>query len=107
MPAISNINRYILIFHTMLISMANAQSKIPDFVVAADGSGDYKKVQDAIHAVPDNKSTRTVIFIKPGTYKEKIRVPSEKKNLALVGESYGNKRSYHKDCIIEGTTDFR
>jgi len=130
--------------------------------------------------VPNNKSTRTVIFIKPGTYKEKLRVPADKRNLTLRGESYentilsyddhagttrdyastrifaddfsaeqltfqntidsregggqaaalrvdgdratfyrcritgfqdtyytgGNKRSYHKDCVIEGTTDF-
>ena len=29
-----------------------------------------------------------VIFIRPGTYKEKIRVPSDRKNLSLIGESY-------------------
>lgn len=59
-----------------------------DMVVAADGSGDYTKVQDAIDAAPDNSSHRTLIFIKPGTYKEKILVPSEKKNLTLKGESF-------------------
>jgi pectinesterase len=90
MPTRSNVIRYIFIFHMVLISMANAQPKNPDFVVAADGSGDFIKVQDAIHAVPSNKSTRTIIFIKPGTYKERIRVPADKKNLKLVGESYEN-----------------
>ncbi|MBC8472198.1 MAG: pectin esterase [Planctomycetes bacterium] len=182
MTTISNISRYglICVFHMTLLGMANAQREHPDLVVAADGSGDYKNVQDAINAVPKNRSTRTVIFIKPGTYKEKIRAPSDKKKLKLMGESYkttiltyddhagktkdyastriyaddffaeqitfqntidsrkggaqaaalrvdadravfyqcritgyqdtyytgGNKRSYHKDCIIEGTTDF-
>ena len=37
-----------------------------------------------------NESARTVIFIKPGTYKEKLNVPPEKKNLKLLGESYEN-----------------
>lgn len=150
----------------------------PDITVAPDGSGNYRKVQDAINAA---KSNGAVIFITPGTYKEKIKVPSNKKNLKLLGESYettiitfnadassgrnthasatisgedfyaenvtfqntvdsrvsgsqaealrvesdravfyrcrimgfqdtyrhtGNKRSYHKECIIVGTTDF-
>jgi len=58
----------------------------PDIIVAADGSGQYKKVQDAINAV---NSSGKVIFIKPGTYKEQIRVTPDKKNLKLIGESYG------------------
>ena len=53
----------------------------PDITVATDGSGDYKKVQDAINAA---KSNGAVIFIKPGTYKEKINVPANKKNLKLI-----------------------
>ncbi len=157
-----------------------ADSIKPDWVVAPDGSGDFERVQAAINAVTTNEGKPTVIYIKPGTYKEKIGVPVEKRNLKLVGESYettiltyddhakitkdyastrvyaadfwaenltfrntvdsrkggsqaaalrvdgdravfyrcritgfqdtyytgGNKRSYHKECIIEGTTDF-
>ncbi len=58
-----------------------------DFVVAADGSGDFLRVQDAIEAAPANSSTRAVIFLKPGIYKETLRVPSSRKNLSLIGES--------------------
>ncbi|MFI1744063.1 pectinesterase family protein [Thalassobellus sediminis] len=61
-----------------------------NILVAQDGSGDYTKVQDAINAVPNNSSERTVIFIKPGIYKEKILVPSEKKKVTFLGESYKN-----------------
>jgi len=88
----SNIKRYVLlcVFHMILAGMASAQPDDPDLVVAADGSGDYETVQDAIDAVPKNKSTLTVIFIKPGTYREKLRVPSDKTNLKLMGESYEN-----------------
>lgn len=59
-----------------------------DFVVAADGSGDFVTVQAAIEAVPKRSSNRTVVFVKPGIYKEKIRVPSDAMNLSLVGQSY-------------------
>jgi pectinesterase len=46
----------------------------PDIVVAADGSGDFKTIQAAVASVPRTNRERTVIFIKDGVYKEKIRV---------------------------------
>ena len=57
-----------------------------DFIVAADGSGDFKKVQDAINAVPDYRKNRTTIFIKKGTYKEKLILPGSKTMVTLIGE---------------------
>jgi len=58
-----------------------------NITVAQDGSGNYTTVQAAINAVPDNSSSRTVIYIKNGTYKEVITVPSTKQNVSLVGQS--------------------
>ncbi|QQQ74063.1 RICIN domain-containing protein [Saccharothrix sp. 6-C] len=52
--------------------------------VAADGTGRYRKVQDAVNAVPAD-SGRTVITIKPGTYREVVRVPSNKPNITFQG----------------------
>ena len=57
-----------------------------DFVVAQDGSGDYKTVQEAIDAVPDFRKNRTHIFIKKGTYKEKLVLPGSKINVTFIGE---------------------
>ncbi|GAT63669.1 pectinesterase family protein [Paludibacter jiangxiensis] len=62
-----------------------AQNKY-DFLVAADGSGDFKTVQEAINAVPDMRANRTRIFIKPGVYKEKLTLPANKTNVSFVGE---------------------
>ena len=58
-----------------------------DFVVAQDGSGDFTTVQAAITAVPDRRPGRTTIFIKAGTYNEKITVPTTKPRLTLIGEN--------------------
>ena len=57
-------------------------------VVAADGTGDYRTVQEAINAVPQNTSpsNRWIIFIKAGTYRELIYVQREKRFVTLVGE---------------------
>jgi pectinesterase len=57
-----------------------------DYVVAADGSGDFARIQEAIDAVPHLRANRTVIFIKKGTYKEKLLLPSTKTNVTFIGE---------------------
>ena len=54
--------------------------------VAADGSGDFKTVQAAVDAAPANSAERVVIHIKPGTYKERVRVPKDKPRLTFKGE---------------------
>ncbi len=57
----------------------------PLWIVAQDGSGHYTKVQAAINASPADNKTR-VIFVKSGTYKEKLTIPSGHNHLILVGE---------------------
>ena len=57
------------------------------FVVAPDGSGQYKSVQAAIMAVPVSPTPALwTILIKPGTYKEQIYIQRERGNLLLKGE---------------------
>lgn len=58
-----------------------------DFVVAKDESGNFTTVQQAINAVPDLRKNRTIIFIKNGTYKEKLTLPPTKTNVTFIGES--------------------
>lgn len=60
---------------------------VTTLTVAADGSGNYTTVQAALNAVADNSSTRTVINIKNGTYKEVLTLASSKKNVSLLGQS--------------------
>lgn len=55
-------------------------------VVARDGSGDFRTVQEAINAVPDFRNKETRIFIKNGTYKEKLILPASKNNVTFIGE---------------------
>ncbi|MGW8443524.1 pectinesterase family protein [Paenibacillus sp. S33] len=55
-------------------------------VVATYGPADFTSLQAAIDAVPDDRNTRTVIHLKNGTYREKIKVNSSKKNLSIIGE---------------------
>lgn len=61
-----------------------------DFVVAIDGSGNFTSIQKAIDACKAFPDTRVVIFVKNGTYKEKLLVPSCNSYLSIIGESKEN-----------------
>jgi pectinesterase len=63
---------------------ARAQKTI---IVAQDGSGTYKTVQAAFDAVPANSKKPVVIYVKNGTYKEKLHLDSSKNFVELKGES--------------------
>src|SRR5690606_12926418 len=58
-----------------------------DFVVAADGTGDFATVQEAFDAVPNFSRERVVIYIKKGTYKEVLTLHKNKVNVTIIGES--------------------
>ena len=60
-------------------------SPAPDITVAADGTGDVKTIQAAIDKVPDNNQKRFVITIKPGVYKEQIKIPANKPLISFIG----------------------
>ncbi|MDB5355446.1 MAG: pectin esterase [Phycisphaerales bacterium] len=57
------------------------------FVVAADGSGDFRGVQEAINAVPAGNAQRVVIHIRPGLYRGQVVVPRDKRLISIVGEA--------------------
>jgi pectinesterase len=56
-----------------------------DITVAADGSGDYTSVQAAVNAVGTGGSSEVVIAIKPGTYRGKVSIPSNKPHITFEG----------------------
>ncbi len=74
----------ILLFATSIY----AQEKKYDIVVAQDGSGNFKTIQEAVTSVRDFRPEgRTVIFIKNGTYTEKLVIPTSKTEITLLGEN--------------------
>ena len=56
-----------------------------DLTVAADGTGNVKTIQEAVDKVPANNAKRFIIAVKPGTYKEQIRVPANKPFISFIG----------------------
>jgi len=75
---------------TVLVTAAAFGQAPPavDAVVAADGSGQYRSVQEAINAAPQETSAtrRWIIAVRPGTYHELLYVQREKRFVMLVGD---------------------
>lgn len=78
-------NVFIALLLTVLAFPAWAEKY--DFVVAPDGSGNFTSIQKAIDACKAFPDSRVSIFVKNGTYYEKIVVPSCNSQLSIVGES--------------------
>lgn len=54
--------------------------------VAADGTGNFSYVMDAIEFAPNNSDDRIVVYVKEGVYMENVVIPSWKTNIFLVGD---------------------
>ena len=70
-----------------IISFAQPVVYPSSFIVAKDGSGNFKTIQEAINAVRDLSQQTVKIFIKKGVYIEKVVVPTWKTNISLIGEN--------------------
>lgn len=69
----------------LLLAIA-ATAQPPELVVAQDGSGQFRTVQEAIDAAPSQSEQEVVIRIRRGVYKEKLVIPATKTHLTLLGE---------------------
>ena len=73
-----NIVLSILLMSACAMIYAQADSSPYQAIVAVDGSGDYKTVQEAINAVPDGQTKPWLILIKNGLYNEQVIIPKNK-----------------------------
>ncbi|XP_059296295.1 probable pectinesterase 15 isoform X2 [Lycium ferocissimum] len=56
--------------------------------VDLNGCGNFSSIQKAVDAVPDDSSTKRLILVDSGTYKEKVVINSSKTNLIIEGQGY-------------------
>jgi pectinesterase len=68
-----------------LTTLASLAQTTGPFVVAADGSGQFRTVQAAIDAAPNQADKPVIIQLSVGTYHEKVTVPTLKTHLVLRG----------------------
>ncbi|KAJ9183673.1 hypothetical protein P3X46_007496 [Hevea brasiliensis] len=78
-----------------------------DAIVAADGTGNFTKIMDAVSAAPDYSMRRYVIYIKKGFYNEYVEIKKKKWNLMMVGDGMGVTVISGNRSVIDGWTTFR
>ena len=66
---------------------ANKWDNPDTIVVARDGSGQFRNIDDAIEVCRAFMDYHKVIYVKKGTYKEKLIIPSYLTNIEICGES--------------------
>lgn len=72
----------------LLAVTTQAQQVLPiePIVVAQDGTGTFRTVQEAVNAIPNQSQAQVVIRVKKGVYREKLVVSPLKTHISLVGE---------------------
>jgi pectinesterase len=70
-----------------LLSLArSAGTPEYDFLVAKDGTGNFKTIQEAVTACRDFAEKDYRIVVKKGVYEEKLVIPSWKRRITVIGE---------------------
>lgn len=78
-------NIFFLFVSLFTVQQTVAQNVV---VVAQDGTGNFKTIQEAINSFPDSAIAARVIIIKKGIYKEKVFI--DKNFITLKGENPEN-----------------
>ncbi|PKA62234.1 Putative pectinesterase/pectinesterase inhibitor 22 [Apostasia shenzhenica] len=86
---------------------ANSTTMRVDAVVAADGSGRFRSIADAVEKAPSHSSRRYVIFVKKGLYRENVELKKKNTNIMLVGEGMGATVVTGNRNFLQGWTTFR
>ncbi|KAJ0988341.1 hypothetical protein J5N97_006697 [Dioscorea zingiberensis] len=68
-----------------LLRQRNGQVR-PNMVVAQDGSGDYRTINDAVKNIPKRYRGRFVIYVKAGRYNERVVIEEWMTNVMVYGD---------------------
>lgn len=91
---------------TLAVNAANKYDNPDTLFVARDGTAEFRNIDDAIEVCRAFMEYHKVIFVKKGTYKEKLIVPSWLTNIEICGEDRDNTiitYDDHTNVFIPGT----
>ncbi|CBI27742.3 unnamed protein product, partial [Vitis vinifera] len=75
--------------------------------VAADGTGNFTTVTDAINFAPNNSNDRIIIYVREGVYEENVDIPSHKTNIVFLGDGSDVTFITGSRSVVDGWTTFR
>ncbi|GKV12897.1 hypothetical protein SLEP1_g23982 [Rubroshorea leprosula] len=92
----------------ILVSWSPATSRA-DFVVAKDGSGTHRTINEAVAAAArtDNSHLgRVIIYVKAGVYNENVEIERNAKNIMMVGDGMDRTIVTGNQNVPGGTTTY-
>ncbi|XP_060215449.1 pectinesterase-like [Lycium barbarum] len=104
---IPGVNRRLLNTHERMLQEVNSNGLKPNVVVALDGSGQYKSINEALRAVPQKNTQKFVIFIKAGVYNEYVEIPRKVNNVVFIGEGPTKTKITGSKNFADGTGTFK
>ncbi|KAK4372745.1 hypothetical protein RND71_008129 [Anisodus tanguticus] len=104
---IPGVNRRLLNAHDRMLHEINSNVLQPNAIVAIDGTGQYKSINEALRAVPKKNTQKFVIFIKAGFYHEYVDIPRKMNNIVFIGEGPTKTKITGNNNFADGTGTFK
>ncbi|KAF8394600.1 hypothetical protein HHK36_020814 [Tetracentron sinense] len=79
----------------------------PDVVVAKDGSGMYKTINEALNDIPVKSNLTFVIYIKEGVYEEEVQINKTMTHVMMIGDGPTKTKITGSKNFIDGTPTFK
>ena len=85
----------------------NPATSKADFVVAKDGSGTHKTINEAVAALArmgHRRPPRAIVYVKAGVYDEKVEIDRKLRNVMFVGDGMGKTIVTGSRNVHDGAT---
>ncbi|KAK1380287.1 Pectinesterase [Heracleum sosnowskyi] len=112
-PGVDTKNRRLLAFDEFPEWLDHPQRRLlqanpkPNAVVAQDGSGQFKTINDALKTAPQKSTAPFVIQIKAGIYKEYVDVPRHVDNVVFIGDGATKTKITGNKNFIDGINTYK
>ncbi|XP_068663115.1 putative pectinesterase/pectinesterase inhibitor 28 [Aristolochia californica] len=90
-----------------LLAYRDTQKLRPNVVVAQDGSGKYKTINDALKNIPKSRSGRFIIYVKAGIYREQVLIDNDMENIFMYGDGPRRTVVTASKNFVDGTPTYQ
>ncbi|XP_041997528.1 probable pectinesterase/pectinesterase inhibitor 32 [Salvia splendens] len=87
--------------------LQSASGATADAVVAADGTGNFSSVAEAVRAAPEYSTRKYVIYVKRGVYEEYVEIGKKKWNIMMIGDGVDATVISGNRSLVDGWTTYR
>ncbi|XP_068659864.1 putative pectinesterase/pectinesterase inhibitor 28 [Aristolochia californica] len=90
-----------------LLAYKDTQKLRPNVVVAQDGRGNYRTINDALKNIPNSRSGRYIIYVKAGIYREQVLIDNDMENIFMYGDGPRRTVVTASKNFVDGTPTYQ